>query len=321
MQKINKLLLYYHTVKSLKPVQIRNQIKRRLVKAKTGDYLWNGQHRPVDIVEPSLDFDEGYIIRFDVDGMMNGEVELLHERHRISTDWTEPSASHLWNYNLQYLEFTIPLAVRYKCTGDERYKEKWIEIVSSWIENSDQSIDSYESYTISMRIPNILIGLGIINTVAPLPGNAEKNIYNSLYSQYKYLQENLELHLLANHYFENLKCLVICTLLFEEDESYHHYFDLLLKQIDEQILSDGLHYERSIMYHKIIIEDVIRVYKAVKSSGRNLDAEKITLTIRSMAKALGSIERGFDRTPLFNDAGDNVSKSFLYNIKHRAGVD
>ena len=79
--------------------------------------------------------------------------------------------------------------------------------------------------------------------------------------------------------------------------------------MEEQILADGLHYERSLMYHKIILEDTLRVYAAL-DGGKEYknDAGKLLPMIRNMADALASVSRGIPTTPLFNDAGNNVAK-------------
>lgn len=301
-----KVMLYWNTVKHLKPIQIKGQIQRRL-KGKRKSYVLSQEPEPVHITVPELDEDEEYLNRFDADALMRDEVLLLHEEHKLHSSWNEPAASHLWNYNLHYLEFLVPLAVKYKTTGDEKYKSKWLEIIHSWMENAGAK-DAYEPYTISLRIPNVLIGMELL-------GIEDKEIYSSLYNQYRHLQRNLEEALLANHYFENLKTIVISAVLFNEPDLYHKAFNLFLKQIDEQILPDGIHYERSLMYHKIILEDILRVYTVLKSSSHTLDADKLLETVRIMAVAISSLEQGFERTPLFNDAGNNVSKSTLSLLK------
>ena len=43
-------------------------------------------------------------------------------------------------------------------------------------------------------------------------------MYRELYSQYLYLQKHQEKHLLANHYFEDLKALIIASYLFKDDK-------------------------------------------------------------------------------------------------------
>lgn len=297
---IKKARLYWNTIKHLRPIQIKGQIQRRL-KRKRKNYVMSREPNMIHISIPELDEDEEYLNRFDTDALMREEILLLHEEHELDCSWNEPMASHLWNYNLHYLEFLVPLAVKYKSTGDDKYKNKWIEIINSWMENADAK-DAYEPYTISLRIPNVLIGMELL-------GIEDKNIYSSLYNQYKHLQQNLEEALLANHYFENLKTIVISAIIFNELDVYHKTFDLFLKQIDEQILPDGIHYERSLMYHKIILEDILRVYTVLQSASRTLDADKLLPTVKIMAEVISSLEQGFERTPLFNDAGNNVSKN------------
>lgn len=313
MNRIEKAWLYWNTVKSLKPVQIRHQIENRIcrgrrkkyldsVKALLGPKSWS----EIKLLIPELDCDPDYLQRFPKDKLLRNEIELLHESHRVEKEWRVLEASHLWNYNLHYLEFLIPLAVEYSVTGEEAYFLKWKEFVEGWLKQS--SDDSFEPYTISMRIPNLLICMELLREKLR-DTELESAVITSLYQQYRYLLKTQEQALLANHYFENLKAVVISSLLFQETGMYHQYFDLFLKEIEEQILSDGLHFERSLMYHKIILEDILRVHAALRSTGHREDAKKLIPAIQMMASAMMKLERGFERTPLFNDAGNNVSKS------------
>lgn len=313
MNGIEKAWLYWNTVKNLKPVQIRHQIENRICRGRRRKYLdsvkalqgpknWS----EMNLLIPELDCDPDYLQRFPEDKLLCNEVELLHESHRIEKEWRVPGASHLWNYNLHYLEFLIPLAVKYSDTGEEAYFLKWKEFMEGWLKQS--SNDSFEPYTISMRIPNLLICMELLREKLRNT-KLESEMMTSLYQQYKYLIGMQEKALLANHYFENLKAVVISSLLFQETDIYHKYFDLLRKEIEEQILSDGLHFERSLMYHKIILEDILRVHAALNSTGHRADAEKLVPAILMMASAMRKLEEGFERTPLFNDAGNNVSKN------------
>lgn len=307
MKVQEKGLLYWNTIKNLEPVQIRHQILNRVKKrGKPQKYVSAPKYDKIRIAIPELDKDEEYLKRFDVEALMRNEVLLLHERHGLNGAWKEYEASHLWNYNLHYLEFLVPLSVKHYVTGEEKYKSKYVEILTSWLDSADRNKDAYEPYTISMRIPNLLIGMEFLGELGE---TLEQKIYASLIGQYKYLQQHLELALLANHYLENLKAIVIGSIFFHEQDVYHKYFDLFLRQVKEQVLPDGMHYERSLMYHKIILEGLLRVYKVLSSSHHNLDAEKLLPWIRRMAEAMGSLENGFVSTPLFNDAGDNVGKS------------
>jgi uncharacterized heparinase superfamily protein len=132
-------------------------------------------------------------------------------------------------------------------------------------------------------------------------------IYGEIYREYKYIESHLEKHLLGNHYFENLKAMVIGSYLFGEDNKCRKYFQLLEKEIHEQILDDGMHFELSPMYHKIILEDLLRLRRLQSIEGL-INTSSLESVIKVMCVAMKTLEDGFDRTPLFNDAGDNVAK-------------
>ena len=312
MNGVEKIRLYWNTGKSLKPIQIKYQIKNRIWRNRKEKYWLQVKklHRPkewteIELFIPELDCRTNYLQKFPEDKLFKNEVELLHETHRIEKKWYISEASHLWNYNLHYLEFLIPLAVKYSNTREEAYYLKWKKLIEDWLEQSTG--DSFEPYPISMRIPNLLICMELMKEKLQ-DTELEVKIRTSLYQQYRYLLLTQEKALLANHYFENLKAILISSLLFQELDVYHKYFDLFLKEIEEQILPDGLHFERSLMYHKIILEDLLRVYPTLNSTHHTEDAKKLIPTIRLMTSAMVNLEQGFDRTPLFNDAGNNVSK-------------
>ena len=102
-----------------------------------------------------------------------------------------------------------------------------------------------------MRLPNWKVIYEILGERPP------EKVLNSMYSQYRYLIKAQETHLLGNHYFENLKTLVIFSLYFKEMDPFRIFWKKLKTEIREQILSDGIHFERSMMYHKIIMEDIL----------------------------------------------------------------
>lgn len=309
MSGLDKIYRYINTIRYLKPIQIRHQLQKRLPGRRREKMIAQlkrqhaAQAYPVKLLIPDLDLDQTYLSRFWLDELMKNEIRILHEKHQVDlTKWEISTAAHLWNYNLHYLEFLIPLAAACREGQTDPYFAKWCEYVEAWIDHPAK--DSFDPYTISMRIPNLLICMNLLQD--PLRGTElERKLTDSIYQQYQYLMRTQELALLANHYFENLKTILICSLFFGEKEIYRKYLDRFCGQINEQILPDGLHYERSILYHKIILEDLMRVYTALE--GRE-DAGKLLPVIGRMAGALASVSRGFQKTPLFNDAGDNAAK-------------
>lgn len=311
MRAAEKALLYWNTVRCLRPVQIAYQLKKR-VQPKGGgkmpqSILRLGVPEPQDarILIPELDCGEAYMRRFRPDLLMEDSVTLLHECHQMDGSWEVPGASRLWNYNLHYLEFLIPLAALFRDTGERRYLDKWIEYAESWMSRCGGA--ALEPYAISMRIPNLLICRELLGSA--LRGTeTERRLLDGIYRQYRLLLKNKELSLLANHYFENLKAIVLCSAIFREWDVYRRHFRQLLGQVGEQLLGDGMHFERSFSYHRIILEDMLRLCVALPSLGRGDDAARLAEPILRMARFLGDAEADLGRVPLFNDAGGNVSK-------------
>lgn len=309
LKKIDK---YYQTLKYLKKSQMIYLLKNRLGKGKKA--VPNVQ--APDCAEfslwiPALDAYGEYLERFRPEEISGGRVTLLHETGEPGgKNWENPDKSHLWNFNLHYLEFLIPLAAAYRNTEDSQYYLCFRNYCRRWMEdNREGTGDGWHPYTISLRLTNLWICMDGFGTVLSEDAVFLRELNDSMYAQYLHLQKKLELHLLGNHYFENLKAVLLGALYFQEPKTYETYRQKLCKELAEQILPDGVHYERSFMYHKIILEDLMRVAKAVHKSDMPLYQE-LRETMERMVSALFSMEGGMGHTPLFNDAGDNVARPY-----------
>jgi len=90
------------------------------------------------------------------------------------------------------------------------------------------------------------------------------------------------------------------------------------KQLDEQVLSDGGHFERSVMYHAIILEDVLDVMRfcGADAAGLKPVAERMLRYLVNMTGPDGKIA-------LFNDAADGIANptSVLRDMARTLGID
>ena len=303
---LDRALLYARTVTRMRPSMVAARLRR--VQSVPEAPVSVDVH-PMGISLATLDFDEVYWSRFDVDALADGEFLLINGRHKVDLNaWQVPEASHLWNFNLHYFEYCVPLAARYVHARDAADLELFKRLVCSWISVCKYPCgDAWHPYTISLRLVNWLICLDLFGEVLAGDDNFMGAITASMYRQYRHLLANQERHLLANHYLENLKTLVICALAFGENDVLAEVERDYLTQLDEQVLPDGVHYERSMMYHKLILEGMLRVELAYRSVGKVAPA-KIVPKVRQMLDAMASIERGMGKTPFFNDAADGVAK-------------
>ncbi|MDO4183255.1 MAG: alginate lyase family protein [Coriobacteriia bacterium] len=318
MGKLAKIGLYINTVKHLKPSQVFYRIWRKVggkTRLKPG-YAPSPDASKADIaaipVLPELDFDPIFLDRFDCENLLCDKVDLLHHTEFIDwrRSWHEELSTPLWRYNLHYCEYLLPLAKSYIDSSDPRFLDKGVEIIEAWIESNPRSGGGvgWDPYTIAMRVVNWLAFYGELRGSFADCEHFVAKLNQSLAEQYVHLAMRLEKDLLANHYFEDLKALVLLACYFHDDETYALSYSLLLEQVKEQILPDGMHFELSPMYHKIILEDCLRLAATVGYRTQSGEAASI-FRIHDMCDCLYSIERNTDRTPLFNDSGDNVAKS------------
>lgn len=315
----NKITLYVNTIKYLKPTQIyyrlSNRLKRELYKKRLLSVKIPNQLKVNDIYDyliPELDFNKDYLSRFDIKDIQDNQFTFINITNKVelSKAWNDNELQHLWRYNLHYFEYLFKLANGYLNGANNQsfnYK-KYKELINNWIVSNPYPLgDGWHPYTISLRITNWITTYQIFKDEILSDNEFNNDFKKSLYIQYKYLQANLEKDVLGNHYFENIKALIICSIFFEDRNTKEKFKKELLEQLNEQILQDGMHFELSPMYHKIILEDLIKISYWLK------DEEiynQLIIYIQKMIDVTYSFENNFGKTPSFNDSADGISKDF-----------
>lgn len=168
----------------------------------------------------------------------DGDVRLRERRG----PWTTPVAfapaplrqpSRLREYTLHYQRNPSPAAV-----------ERWMG------ENPAGRGAGWEPYPLSLRIVNWI--KWILGGEPPLP-----RLLESLAAQAGFLSRHVERHLLANHIFMNGTALAFAGAFFLHDGWLRQGLAILEREISEQVLADGGHFERSPMYHSLVLEALL----------------------------------------------------------------
>ena len=90
---------------------------------------------------------------------------------------------------------------------------------------------------------------------------------HSLAVQTRWLHGRLERHLGGNHLLANAVALLAAGAFFEGPEAQAWLATgerLLARELSEQILADGAHYERSPMYHALALEDLLDIHNVAQ---------------------------------------------------------
>jgi len=299
MAHFSQLIEYWNTARYLKPVQVYGR-------------LWFGFHKPRPDLRPAPPLRER--IEAWTEGPRKRQsmfgpalFRFLNEEHELlsPSDWNNPEWDKLWLYNLHYFDDLNAEAA-------EGRLDRQMEIMRRWIlENAPGEGNGWEPYPISLRVVNWI--KWAIQGVIP-----DKELLQSLAVQVRFLRTRLEYHLLGNHLFANAKALVFAGAFFsgrEADEWLEKGMQILERQIPEQILDDGGHFERSPMYHCIILEDVLdlinlgNVYNGTVFKKWGPVLPKLLSTAERMLCWLETMSHPDGEIVLFNDAAFGIALS------------
>ncbi|MEA1927582.1 MAG: alginate lyase family protein, partial [Candidatus Auribacterota bacterium] len=121
----------------------------------------------------------------------------------------------------------------------------------------------------------------------------------------QWLCRNLEVHLLGNHYFENGVALALAGSCFkgpDADRWYRAGKNIVTPEVREQILSDGMHFERSPMYHLRFVYTLLLLMRF----GREDLRETLRGAAGSMFSALQYLIHPDGGIALFNDSAFGI---------------
>ena len=277
----------YHTLKHLKFTQVYHQIKYRLVKSKRVSTPWDGVFAQVDLInfpkkQKSFSNSEG-LWRFS---FLNMEQSFSPD----SMEWSFGGYGMLWTYNLNSFDWLHQEGMS---------KEQGLETLSMFYATpAEKNAVILHPYPTSLRI---------INTAKFISKCSIKEdwLYYELVADLKFLSGRLEYHLLANHLLENAFALYIGGLITNQIEFTQKGKKLLLRELKEQVLNDGMHYERSPMYHLIILERLLNALNFAKATGDDLEFILETYAVRMIGFAMNWED--LDRIPMMQDSAYGIA--------------
>ncbi|MGB0185120.1 MAG: heparinase II/III domain-containing protein, partial [Opitutales bacterium] len=215
-------------------------------------------------------------------------------------DWEGAGLGKLWDYNLHYFEWIWSLDVEAaKC------------FVGDWVERHPycKGAVGWEPYPLSLRITNWIAYWGTAGRAAlESDPNFKATLFGSLGEQCNWLSRRLEKHLLGNHYFENAVALLLAGNFFEASEVPEAAAwkargrKILLEQLPEQILPDGMHFERSPMYHNRIIHAL----EWLVQLGCDDDALRLKDWLERANAAAALLKHPDGKISLFNDSAFGI---------------
>lgn len=287
---------YWHTLRHIKISQIYQRLKFNLINP-----------TPDISKHPDLRSPSGFwVAPIEHSPSLIGSEEFCFfgERGLLGViGWDDPQKEKLWRYNLHYFDdLNASLA-------SER-REWHLTILKKWVDQNPPAQGvGWEPYPISLRVVNWIKWSLNGNVLPPF-------CVQSLAIQVRFLSKRLEWHLLGNHLLANAKALIFAGFFFqgyEADAWLSKGLQILESELPEQILGDGGHFERSPMYHAIVLEDLLDLINLSSLLAGHINISVILKWKKLAQKMLSWLEvmtHPDGQISFFNDAAFGISSTF-----------
>ena len=298
------------SVRHLRPIQVTSRLRllaRRRLFHRSSVYrsLYSQADLPEALPRPVPFSSRGKPV-FDTAEFETNRVTFLNRAVCVGDpiDWFPPE-SQLWLYNLHYFDYVLSLADRYRREQEESAFRIFRRFVAQWIQTCPiASPIAWDPYPVSLRISNWIAVFEVFRESIRDDKAFEKVFLESLHTQASYLEQNIEYHLLANHLIENGRALLLAGLFFSGESAarWQRKGELILwNALEEQFVDDGGHFERSPMYHQMMLALYLDVVSTLESRQLRVP-DGVKERIRAMQSWLVTTLHPDGNIPLLNDA-------------------
>ncbi len=191
-------------------------------------------------------------------------------------------ATRLHGFHAHYGEDALSAARAGDLPAARRIAHEWIA------HHPPRAGDAWHPYPLSTRVGNWIAAGSLA------PGFFDETVSDSLWRQLAYLDRNVEDDVLGNHVIRNARALALGGAAFGDERLTERALRLLRRELPEQVLPDGGHYERSPVYHVVVLRDLLEIRAACGVS-------EVDEPIERMRRFAAALARPDGLPALFND--------------------
>lgn len=209
-------------------------------------------------------------------------------------DWEYADKGTLWVNHLNYFDYLLQ---------DDLSKQTGSELMFSLIDHLPKSSVALRPYSISVR------GINWIKFISK-HGILSKTLDRYLFCQYRVLLDNVAYDRLGHHLLENGFSLLFGAYYFKGFELFSEAKIILTKELYEQVLPDGGHFQLSPMYHQLMLLGILDCVNLMKNNQVFEDETLKDLLEASAERMLGWLDKmtySNGEVPCLNDSTYGVS--------------
>lgn len=233
-------------------------------------------------------------------------------------------------WELSRMQYLFAPALYWKLTKKDEYAEAIVEILKDWITSNKycEGPNWNISMEVGIRVTNMILALQLIFDSEYVDDEFLSMFCTSIYEHYKFIIDNEENigGKTSNHYLGGLLGLTAIVTTFPSIDKKNKTLDYIkissLNEIKKQILEDGVDFEGSTSYQRLVGE--MFSYIALMLSRRNIKIEK-TYKDRLLKMALFSLSISKPNNEIVQIGDNDGGRIFLLgkenNLDHRQFIN
>jgi len=227
-------------------------------------------------------------------------------------------------WELNRLHHLVTLGRGYLLTSDERYSEEFLLQLASWYEDNPPRFGVNWSIAMEagIRVVNVIAALEMFRGSPNVTDQAIELILKMLIAHGRFIRANLEFshRTPSNHYLSDLIGLFAIGTTAPDLREARGWRDYsaprLVKEMNRQVLADGVDYEGATGYHRFVLE-IFSLFFSWCRTGRFDPGTAFRARLEAMFEFVGSYLKPDRTAPVIGDSDDGR----LIKFKDRPAVD
>lgn len=216
-----------------------------------------------------------------------------------------------WPWEIGRCQHWIALGQAYRLSGDERFARELINQLDDYLEANPvgTGLQFVCTMDVAIRAFNWAMAFEMIRASAAFSLAAMDRAYRALFDVGQFIEENLEnnYEVTSNHFLSNIVGLYAVGVAFRDLDAGQRWIsrsrDWLEQEMRVQVLDDGVDYESSVPYHRLVTELFLGAARLADIEGAPLSAFYYD-RLRRMIEAHLALLRPDGLMPQVGDADD-----------------
>ncbi len=217
---------------------------------------------------------------------------------------------YVWELNRMY--WIAWLGKAYWSTGAESWAGSFVRLFDDWHRANPINVGVNWAMPMEVAIRGfwLTIGFGMFHGARSIDQSWWTEYLRVLWGHGTYLERNLEYFSnLTNHYISNCFGMLVLGAFFPGNERAGRWLAegrrRMIEELEHQVLPDGVHYERSICYHRLVLEMYLIALPLAERAGAPFPEEARRAVERMAEFTLAYTPRAGD-IPQLGDSDDGV---------------